>query len=500
MVPAPSQVWDHRTVPTDLTRIHAVFDLAMRIGEGLLSNGSAASDVTATVLRVTSSSGLRNVAVQVTFDEVSLSYIPQDGGAPFTRIRATGPRALNFTKLEKYEAITHKYIAGTMDLEEATAAAQAVAQEKLHNNLAVVMLGYFLLGGSAALGLGAGLLVTTAAALSGAILIFMVDRIERARIPMFFAQILGGFFGVFVAIIVSLIDPATNASIVVVACIIVLLAGLTSASAVQDAVTGWYVTASARILETLMLTVGIVVGVRGGLMVAGMLGQDIAVSAALPVSLTSVLVLAVSGGVTGLGFAIGQQAPDRLLIWVAGLAAFSATTAHLLGGVLTDRAWSVGIAAAFVGMLSVWIARHVETPTPVLVMAGSLPLVPGSRIYRGLLYLRDDIAAGSGELLSAAEIAIAIAAGAVFGQLLASRLTRPATWRASSFSPVVATPFTTLRRRRMSLAPRRRALRRGNVAMEPSTMTSEMTALSSADLAELEEVERQLSTSPEEKP
>ena len=54
-------------MPTDSARLHAVFDLAMRIGEGLLTNGAAASEVTATVLRVTSSSGLRDVSVEDIF-------------------------------------------------------------------------------------------------------------------------------------------------------------------------------------------------------------------------------------------------------------------------------------------------------------------------------------------------------------------------------------------------------------------------------------------------
>ena len=50
------------------------------------------------------------------------------------------------------------------------------------------------------------------------------------------------------------------------------LAGLSSISAVQDAVTGWYVTAAGRILEALMLTVGLVAGVRVGLLLADVMG------------------------------------------------------------------------------------------------------------------------------------------------------------------------------------------------------------------------------------
>ena len=97
-------------MPTDTARLHAVFDLAMRIGEGLLSNGAAASEVTATVLRVTSSSGLRNVSVQVTFDEVTISYLPDQLSAPFTRVRSASARVQDFSRLAAFEAVSYTHL------------------------------------------------------------------------------------------------------------------------------------------------------------------------------------------------------------------------------------------------------------------------------------------------------------------------------------------------------------------------------------------------------
>src|SRR5699024_4573677 len=111
-------------VPTDLARLHAVFDLAMRVGVGLLGNGAAASEVTATVLRITSSSGLRNVSVQVTFDEVIISYLADESATPFTRVRAASARTQNFARLAAFEDITHDYISGEIPLEQARRAAE----------------------------------------------------------------------------------------------------------------------------------------------------------------------------------------------------------------------------------------------------------------------------------------------------------------------------------------------------------------------------------------
>jgi hypothetical protein len=49
-----------------------------------------------------------------------------------------------------------------------------------------------------------------------------------------------------------------------------------------------------------------------------------------------------------------------------------------------------------------------------------------------------------------------------------------------AYTPAISSPFTTLRRRRLSLGTGRMRRRRGAPVIEPSTMTGEMTALSPA--------------------
>src|SRR5690606_41279167 len=148
---------------------------------------------------------------------------------------------------------------------------------------------------AAALCFGAGSLVVLVAALAVGLLIAMGELLARWSIPPSYSQVLGGFIAVLGAVLVAFIDDTANPSVVVVSCIIVQLAGLSSISAVQDAVTGWYVTAAGRILETLMLTVGLVVGVRGGMLFASTVGANISVSASIALTLPSVLVVLVSG-------------------------------------------------------------------------------------------------------------------------------------------------------------------------------------------------------------
>lgn len=472
-------MWHDRSVPTSSTRLHAVFDLAMRIGEGLLTNGAAASEVTATVLRITSSSGLRNVSVQVTFDEITISYLTDETSTPFTRVRSASARVQDFARLAAFEDVTHGYITGAIGLEEARRQVEAIPQSPPAYRLPLVVAGFAMMGGAAALSFGAGTLVVITATLAAGLLIAAMEVLARRHIPLFYAQALGGFVAVFAAVLVSLVNPSVNSSIVVVSCIIVQLAGLTSIGAVQDAVTGWYVTAAGRILETLMLTVGIVAGVRAGMLLADLIGADISVSASMPLSLTTVLVVIVSGVGMGLGYGVGTQVPWRVLPWISAVAAVSGLVAHLLTSLALERVYVVAIVAFGAGALAAVLGDRLRAPALLFVMGGIIPLVPGSLIYRGLLALGDDVMGGIGELFGAGEIAVGIAAGAVLGQLLASRALPLFRRSGIAYTPSISSPFTTLRRRRLTLGSRR-SRRRGTPLIEPSTMTGEMTALNPA--------------------
>ncbi len=59
---------------TDSRETYKILDLALRVGEILLSSGAGAADVTATMLGITHHFGLRNADVDVTFTLLRMSY------------------------------------------------------------------------------------------------------------------------------------------------------------------------------------------------------------------------------------------------------------------------------------------------------------------------------------------------------------------------------------------------------------------------------------------
>lgn len=260
---------------------------------------------------------------------------------------------------------------------------------------------------------------------------------------------------VLISLVVNWLDPTANSSLVVVACLVMVLAGSTSVGAMQDAITGWYVTAAGRLLETFMLTVGAVIGIRGGMLIAEWVGADISITSTIPATLISTLLVAIAGAFIGLGFAVGFQVPPRLLHWVTLLPGFTTTTSFLIEVAGLERAWATGITAFFTGVFAVAISQHAKAYVNILIAPAIITMVPGSVIYRGLLGLSDGSNTGAGYLLLACEIAIAISAGVILGELVASRaVTLLASGRVRV--PAISQPFSTNRRRRMVTFRRRR--------------------------------------------
>ncbi|MDQ3415780.1 MAG: threonine/serine exporter family protein [Actinomycetota bacterium] len=92
-------------------------------------------------------------------------------------------------------------------------------------------------------------------------------QLARRRIPGFYQQIAGALLATSVTLVLRALDVPVRPSIIIAASIVVLLAGVTIVGAVQDALTGYYVTASARTFEAALLTGGVIAGVSLGLTV-----------------------------------------------------------------------------------------------------------------------------------------------------------------------------------------------------------------------------------------
>lgn len=403
---------------------YPTLDLALRVGELLLSSGAGAADVSVQMQNVCIACGLRGVSASVTFTELQLTHqqTPDDPG--LIQVRNVTQREIDYEDLTRVDWLVRDLVAGRIDRDEARSQLAQLVSSGHERSRRVVTIGWGVMGFGVGLLLGAGPIVL-AAAFFGSMAIDIIQRyLGRRRLPMFYQQVAGGLFATLLAIAMIATHLSAHPSQIVSAGIILLLAGVSYMGAVQDALTGFPLTAAARSLEATLATAGAIAGVSGGLTIAAALGVKLVNLTPGTTAYPSWWQMALGGGISAAAFAFASYAPARALLptGLLGLVSAIAFIAGYRAGL--GVAWPAAVAAIIVGLVSYTIASRIRVPTLVLVVAGVVPLLPGLSVYRGLAHLSADDVHGLVELINASVILLALAAGVILGEYIAQPLRR----------------------------------------------------------------------------
>jgi uncharacterized membrane protein YjjP (DUF1212 family) len=417
-------------IPMPETRqLHLTMDLCLRIGELLLSSGAGAADVTATMQSVARYLGLRNPVIDVTFTSLSMGYHAEPEQPPVTLLRTVVHREIDYEDLSRVDHLVHQVLSGDVDVVEARAVIARINSTGHRRRRLAVTLGWGVMCAGVALMLGGDALVcgiAFAAAVS-------IDRTQavmsRRRLPAFYQQVAGGAVATLLAVLAAWADLGLDPSLVVTANIVMLLSGIGFMGALQDCLSGFYVTGSARMTEALLATAGIIAGVSGGLAFADVVNVEVGPVDPGRSTWQTVTVLAAGAAICAAAFAFSSYAPKRTLVPVAAIAATAIVVAHQIEAGGFGRTWGVAVAAFVVGLVSWPISRLVKVPPLVVVVSAVVPLLPGLSIYRGLSLLSEDSANPAAAILAlatAASIALALASGVILGEYVAQPLSREA--------------------------------------------------------------------------
>jgi len=410
---------------TTSRQTHRTLDLALRVGEMLLSNGAGAADVTATMSSVAHHLGIRQVLVDVTFTTLTLSHQASFDDPPVSLTRSVTHRETDFDDLTRVDHLVADLLADEIDLDEARIRIAQISSTGHQTPRWAATIGAGVFGAGIALLLGGDAIVTLVAAIAAMGIDVLQRYISRLRLPFFYAQAAGGFLASLLAVGVDATGIDVDPSLVITTSIVLLLAGLGFIGAIQDALTNFYVTAVARILEVMMSTIGVIVGVSGGLTVGRIVGVELTVEPGA--SSLSRLPLMVAGAALGAAaFAYAAYAPRRVLLPIAVIAGGAAAIYLVLSERDVGRAWPAAVAAVFIGLVSYGVSGRARVPPLVIVTAAIVPLLPGVSIYRGLALLAADDLAGILAMITAIGVAVSLAAGVILGEYIAQPLRREA--------------------------------------------------------------------------
>jgi uncharacterized membrane protein YjjP (DUF1212 family) len=408
-------------VPDDST-VNFVLDLSLRLGEVQMSSGAGASDVTATIIALTSALGLPHCEVDVIFTSITVTCHRGTDLAPVTALRVVRSRSLDYTRLNAAEALVQQIVRGNISAEEAQSELQRITRAPHPYPRWVATLAWGGLAAFITLLLGGGPDVALVAMVISAVIDRLGRLLNRYALPFFFQQVVGGLVATLSAMVIVSSNWLTTdkPTLVVAAAVTVLLSGLSTVSAVQDAITGYNVTAAGRTMETVLMTAGLISGVVLALKVAVLLGLQRTPLPEVVSSTPQQLPIVVLGGAGAAAcFALASYSTLRAMLVAAAAGGIGAAVYGGLVLVRLDAVSSSAIAATLVGFCGGVLARRLKVTPLVVAVSGITPLLPGLSTYRGLYQLGVQPGGDISTLMTAIAVGLALAAGVVLGEYLA---------------------------------------------------------------------------------
>ena len=437
-----------RAVAEERAAAHAM-ELALRVAELMLRSGSSAAGVESATIAVCVAAGLEDLDVDLTMQSMHLQC-RTTSGQTISRLRVVRQPRLDYARLAMTHALVDDLVSGEIDVEQADTQLREISRAPRMWSHWFVTLAEGGVAGGVALILGASLPGVVVAAVAACVTILLAGLVHRLNLPDFYLGALGGATATLIAFSSYIlgtydlipISPADFAFIVAGG-IVALLPSRTLISAMEDVLSGFPVTGTARLFAVLLHTFGLIVGVAGGLGLSLQLGEllDLGLtpppldklawaSASLPLVLGGSALIGLAGSIT-------LQGSRRMMLPSAVLCTIGVATAAGLVHLGIGRVTATGVAAVAIGFLARYIALRMDAPALTLSVPASFGLYPGLAIFIGLYHMSSQSTVADGanstaglfSVLGAFGVIMAVATGNTLGDRLAAPLDAPVAQR-----------------------------------------------------------------------
>jgi uncharacterized membrane protein YjjP (DUF1212 family) len=248
----------------------SVIDLCLRVGEAMLATGASAADVVATVLRISNVYSVRSMHVDVTFTSITVSAHRGANEDPMSIMRVVRVRSTDYTRLQNVYRLIDLITGGgePPDVNLVRESLGSILKSPHPYRRWVVTAGKAILAGGVVVMFNGGAVLVLVAAITAVFSDVITRKLGKWSVPAFFGQMAAAAVTTSIAVFifwlrsVGIDIPGSNhPTVIVISGIIMLLSGVGLTTSARDAIDGYYVTATARGAEVIMLTLGLAVGI-----------------------------------------------------------------------------------------------------------------------------------------------------------------------------------------------------------------------------------------------
>lgn len=401
-------------------------DVAMDVADLLMSMGMPVTDVISQASDVCRASAVRRVHIDTTSTMIIFSQDGSPTEPPVTQMRPVPSRALDYGIIQQVLEAVSDHVEQKLSLDE--------LEEVCHGLMARRRYSWWQLMVSAGL-ISAGCCLLFGTSWPVVLVTFLVGCLgERALMGFFNIGLPGLVAQAAAAVIITLVSLTASwwgAALgmdldpepIIVGGIVMLVVGMKFVAAFQDALDGFYLTATAGIFRVVMLTTGIVMGILIGLWVLHHLDLQVGLSTE-PLGLGTPAAQIAGAALIAGAYAWYCHANLRGIIVSTVVGALTWVIFLLVWGAGVGEVPASGIASILAGLGAAFATRRWRIPSLAIMTAGIVTMVPGLRLYMGLMQAvsaplwTPGFFAGLTTLAGAVGIGLAIAVGASVGVII----------------------------------------------------------------------------------
>lgn len=427
----PTHIFGVGATDDEVTQRHAraVIDLCLRLGEAMLATGASAADAVATVLRISRMYGVKGMHIDVTFTSIIVSIHRGLDEEPLTVLRVVKIRTTDYTRLQNVYRLIDEIVDDEthIEVDEARERLNEIMRRPRPYQRWISALGSAALASGVALMFNASFILVILAGVAALLSEALIRKLTKWDVSPFFIQMAAAAVITLVASVMFWLRfqgidiPGSNSpTVIVISGIVMLLSGIGLTTAARDLIDGYYVTASARGLEVLVLTLGLAVGISVTLALAIRLGIPVTVGTSLGRDVTFVSGV-IGSAVIGLGFALNSYVRLRLAPLFVVVAAIVYAVFAAVQPLISQPGIAHAVAGVAAGMISYLTYRWLKIPEAAMGMAGIIGLIPGLPVYRALFTMMETEYAVNKALpfmVVAVATGLGLAAGTAIGSFL----------------------------------------------------------------------------------
>lgn len=380
-------------------RARSIVALAMRAAEMMLSSGATANRTTRLVLSICRNYGLP-AQVDITYTRIMVSYEPSVASDPITVMRMVAPGGIDYDRLTRVENLISRMGPDELALDVIADRLRHIRHDPGSYRLWVLHACAALMGGGVAMLLGGN----QADVLLAMLTTFGVEAVRNAMtqrgLNTFFTQAAAASVAALVGLAVmtgraNLPETLQQASpgLVVAAGMVPLLAGLGIVTTAGDAIDAYYMSAGSRLVEVVVLTSGIVLGLLATLSLGLWLGVPSYLAPIGGFTAGSATQL-VSAGLISAAFGVLCNMGPRSTLAAMGIG-LVAQLAYMTSVVATTSTPARStLAALVIGALARLLTTPLRIPMVALISTGVAPLMPGLLLYRGIFAMVSEMPGG----------------------------------------------------------------------------------------------------------